>query len=46
MRAAVCEALGDATLPFGQGCLKLHSAAPDPALKPGHVKIQASVCGL
>ncbi|MEW5301471.1 MAG: hypothetical protein WDW36_004330 [Sanguina aurantia] len=46
MRAVVCEALGDATLPFGQGCLTLHSAAPDPALKPGHVKIQVSAASL
>lgn len=42
MRAAVCETLGDATLPYGKGCLTLHTAAPDPVLKSGHLKMQAS----
>jgi hypothetical protein len=46
MRAIVCEALGDPCKPLGQGVLRLAEDAPEPAMKPGHVRIRVAAAGL
>jgi hypothetical protein len=46
MRAILCEALGDARTPLGDGVLRLSSDVPWPALPPGHCRIQVEAASI